>query len=175
MPQSDYGLANAGPLQIWYVEPDRKSANLITWTADIQRELALGTVLTLSYVGSKTSSGSAIMGYWNASKPSPDSNLQARRLYRFFHDPLNQNVSVQEAATIQAIISGLISTRAPRFRLTSASRGASRLVFTTPSVRRTESRAARRTARPDRTRAPGAMPAARCFRPAALGGGQFRV
>jgi len=63
--------------------------------------------LTLIYVGSKTSSGSAIMGYWNASKPSPDSNLQARRLYRFFHDPLNQNVSVQEAATIQAIISGL--------------------------------------------------------------------
>ena len=101
------GQARVGPEQIWYVEPDRKNSNHVTWTADIQRELPMGTVLTLSYVGSKTSNGSAIMGFWNASKPSPDSNFQARRPYRFFHDDLRPDIPVREASTIQAIISGL--------------------------------------------------------------------
>lgn len=103
------GTARVGPEQIWYIEPDRKSANHITWTADIQRELPMGTALTISYVGSKTSSGSAIMGYWNAAPPSPNSDIQSRRRYRYFFDALRPE-SLREAATIQGIISGLNNT-----------------------------------------------------------------
>lgn len=104
------GAATVRPESFFGVEPDRKNSNHVTWSADIQRELPMGTAFTLSYVGSKTSNGSAITGIGNLAPPSPNTDIQSRRVYRYFHDELRPAVPVREAGTIQMIVSGLNNT-----------------------------------------------------------------
>ncbi len=101
------GTATVKPENFYAVEPDRKNSNHVTWSTDIQRELPLGTALTISYVGSKTSNGSAITGIGNLALPSPNTDIQSRRIYRYFHDPLRPEVPIREAGAISMIVSGL--------------------------------------------------------------------
>lgn len=100
------GPAKTAPLLLYSVQQNRRNDSHWQWSADIQRELPLGTALTISYVGSKTSNGSAIMAYWNAAQPSSNTNFQARRPIGFFYDPLAVN-QIQQVGTIQMIIDGL--------------------------------------------------------------------
>jgi len=100
------GPSKTSPLLLYSVQQDRKNDRHWQWSADIQRELPLGTALTITYVGSKTSNGSGIMAYWNAAQPSSNTNFQARRPIGYFYDPLAAN-PIQQAGTIQMIVSGL--------------------------------------------------------------------
>ena len=100
------GPAKTSPLLLYSVQQDRKNDNHWQWSFDLQRELPLGTALTIGYVGSKTSNASNIMGYWNAAQPSSNTNFQARRPIGYFYDPLSSN-PVQQAGSIQMIIDGL--------------------------------------------------------------------
>jgi Carboxypeptidase regulatory-like domain len=100
------GPSKTNPLLLYSVQPDRKNDTHWQWSFDIQRELPLGTALTISYVGSKTSNGSAILSYWNAAQPSSNTNFQARRPIQYFYDPLAAN-PIQQAGSINMIVSGL--------------------------------------------------------------------
>lgn len=103
------GEARINPENLWYVEKDRRNHNHWTWSFDIQRELPLGTALTLSYVGSKSSNLTGIIQNWNTAPPSPDTNFQARRPVQVFHDPLRPQVEVRQVAHLQAIVNGMNS------------------------------------------------------------------
>ena len=101
------GTATVKPENFYAVEAGRKNSSHVTWTTDIQRELPLGTAFTLGYVGSKTSNGSAITGIGNLALPSPNTDIQSRRINRYFHDALRPDVAVREAGAISMIVSGL--------------------------------------------------------------------
>ncbi|HWB98596.1 MAG TPA: carboxypeptidase regulatory-like domain-containing protein, partial [Bryobacteraceae bacterium] len=100
------GTARVAPEDLWYVQKDRKLASQWTWTFDLQRELPLGTALTVGYVGSKSSNLSGIVQQWNAAPPSSDTNYQAHRPYQYFHDPLRPDIAVRQFNSLQAILSG---------------------------------------------------------------------
>jgi hypothetical protein len=101
------GPAKTNPLLLYSVLGDRKNDNHYQWSFSAERELPLGTALSISYVGSKTSNGSAIMSYYNGAPPSSNTNFQARRPVGYFYDPLSTTGNIQQAGTIQMIISGL--------------------------------------------------------------------
>jgi len=105
------GPSKTNPLLLYSVLGDRKNDNHYQWSFSLERELPLGTALTISYVGSKTSNGSAVMSYYNAAQPSSNTNFQSRRPVQFFYDPLEAAIPganvIQQAGTIQMIISGL--------------------------------------------------------------------
>ncbi|MBL8290570.1 MAG: TonB-dependent receptor, partial [Bryobacterales bacterium] len=103
------GEARINPENLWYVEKNRKNHNHWTWSFDMQRELPLGTALTVGYVGSKSSSLTGIIQNWNTAPPSPDTNFQARRPVQYFHDPLRPQVEVRTVAHLQAIVNGMNS------------------------------------------------------------------
>lgn len=103
------GEARINPENLWYVEKNRKNHNHWTWSFDLQRELPLGTALTVGYVGSKSSNLSGIIQNWNTAPPSPDTNFQARRPVQYFHDPLRPQVEVRTVAHLQAIVNGMNS------------------------------------------------------------------
>lgn len=100
------GPVKTAPLLLYSVQQNRKNDNHWQWSADIQRELPLGTALTITYVGSKTSNGSSILPYYNAAQPSSNTNFQARRPIGYFYDPLEAN-PIQQVGTIQMIVDGL--------------------------------------------------------------------
>ncbi len=102
------GPSKINPLLLYSVQPDRKNDSHWQWSASLERELPLGTSLTINYVGSKTTNGSAILSYWNGAEPSSNTNFQARRPIQYFYDPLGVGGNtIQQVGTIQMIISGL--------------------------------------------------------------------
>ncbi len=103
------GAAGANPENLWYVEKDRRNHNHWTWTFDLQRELPLGTALTVGYVGSRSMHLSGIIQNWNTAAPSSNTNFQENRPVRFFHDPLRPQVEVRQVGHLQAIVNGLNS------------------------------------------------------------------
>lgn len=82
-------LANAFPgattptgrRNVLLVPPDNKSSRHVQWSLDIQRELGWNTVLTVGYVGSKTSNLDNTVN-WNNPDPSPNTDINARRPYQ---------------------------------------------------------------------------------------------
>jgi hypothetical protein len=52
---------------------------------------------------------SGIIQNWNTAPPSSNTNFQANRPVRFFHDPLRPQVEVRQVGHLQAIVKGLNS------------------------------------------------------------------
>lgn len=82
-------LANAFPgattptgrRNVILVPPDNRSSRHVQWSLDIQRDLGWNTLLTVGYVGSKTSNMDNTVN-WNNPDPSPSTDINARRPYQ---------------------------------------------------------------------------------------------
>jgi len=64
--------------------PNNKASNYIQWTFDIQRQLPFNTILTVGYVGSKTSHLDNTVSNFNSPDPSPDTDINRRRPYQAY-------------------------------------------------------------------------------------------
>ncbi|MBL8228285.1 MAG: TonB-dependent receptor [Bryobacterales bacterium] len=64
--------------------PDNRASNYIQWSFDIQRQLPFNTVLTVGYVGSKTSHLDNTVPNFNSPDPSPDTDFNRRRPYQAY-------------------------------------------------------------------------------------------
>lgn len=64
--------------------PDNKASNYIQWSFDIQRQLPFSTILTVGYVGSKTSHLDNTVPNFNSPDPSPDTDFNRRRPYQAY-------------------------------------------------------------------------------------------
>jgi hypothetical protein len=64
--------------------PDNKASNYIQWSLDIQRQLPWNTILTVGYVGSKTSHLDNTVSNFNAPDPSPDTDINRRRPWQAY-------------------------------------------------------------------------------------------
>ncbi len=64
--------------------PDNKASNYIQWSFDIQRQLPWGSILTVGYVGSKTSHLDNTVPNFNSPDPSPDTDINRRRPYQAY-------------------------------------------------------------------------------------------
>lgn len=64
------------------VPPDNRFPDTWQWSLDIQRTLPFNTMLTVGYVGSKSSHLDNTVN-WNNPDPSPDTNINARRPYQW--------------------------------------------------------------------------------------------
>ena len=91
------------PVALNYVPPDYKHGDVWKWSFDIQRELPFNTALTVGYVGSKGSHTGNSIGNYNQPRPSPDTNVQARRPYQQFFDPAVPGRGIQTLSTIRYI------------------------------------------------------------------------
>lgn len=65
------------------VPPDNRSSNHWQWSLDLQRNLPWNTVLTVGYIGSKTSHLDNTITFNNPDPAYLDTNIQARRPYPF--------------------------------------------------------------------------------------------
>jgi len=64
--------------------PDNKASHYVQWSFDIQRQLPWGTILTVGYVGSKTSHLDNTVPNFNSPDPSPDTDINRRRPYQAY-------------------------------------------------------------------------------------------
>ncbi|MBM3728594.1 MAG: hypothetical protein FJW40_24615 [Acidobacteria bacterium] len=64
--------------------PDNKASHYVQWSFDIQRQLPLGTILTVGYVGSKSSNLDNTVPNFNAPDPSTDTDINRRRPYQAY-------------------------------------------------------------------------------------------
>ncbi|MCS7025134.1 MAG: TonB-dependent receptor [Bryobacteraceae bacterium] len=64
--------------------PDNRASNYIQWSFDIQRQLPFSAVLTVGYVGSKTSHLDNTVSNFNCPDPSPDTDFNRRRPYQAY-------------------------------------------------------------------------------------------
>lgn len=64
--------------------PDNKASHYVQWSFDIQRQLPLQTILTVGYVGSKSSNLDNTVGNFNSPDPSPDTDINRRRPYQAY-------------------------------------------------------------------------------------------
>jgi hypothetical protein len=71
-----------GARNVLLVPPDNKSSSHIQWSFDVQRQLPFNVLLTVGYVGSKSSHLDNTVN-WNNPDPSPITNINARRPYPF--------------------------------------------------------------------------------------------
>jgi hypothetical protein len=69
-----------GARNVLLVPPDNKSPSDVQWSLDIQRQLPWNMVLTVGYVGSKSSHLDNTVN-WNSPDPSPITNINSRRPY----------------------------------------------------------------------------------------------
>ncbi|HZT28853.1 MAG TPA: TonB-dependent receptor [Bryobacteraceae bacterium] len=68
------------------VAPNTKQPTVWEWSFDLQRELPLQTVLTVAYVGNKSTHISNSIGNFNSPDPSPSTNIDVRRPYQQYYD-----------------------------------------------------------------------------------------
>lgn len=61
--------------------PNNRATNHVQWSLDVQRELPWNIALTVAYVGSKTSHLDNSIGNFNNPDPSPNTDINGRRLY----------------------------------------------------------------------------------------------
>ena len=71
-----------GRRNVLLVPPDNKSMSHAQWSIDIQRQLPWNTVLTLAYVGSKSTHVDTTVN-WNNPDPSTSTDINARRPYQW--------------------------------------------------------------------------------------------
>jgi hypothetical protein len=64
--------------------PDNRASNYVQWSFDIQRQLPWNTILTVGYVGSKTSHLDNTVPNFNSPDPSPDTDINRRRPYQAY-------------------------------------------------------------------------------------------
>jgi hypothetical protein len=64
--------------------PDNKASNYIQWSIDVQRQLPWSTILTVGYVGSKTSHLDNTVPNFNSPDPSPDTDINRRRPFQAY-------------------------------------------------------------------------------------------
>jgi hypothetical protein len=80
------GAVTVRPVNVLHIQPDHRSSDHWQWSFDIQRQLPLDTVVTLGYVGSKSTHVGNSIDNWNSPDPSPDTNFQRRREFQRFYD-----------------------------------------------------------------------------------------
>jgi hypothetical protein len=68
------------------VNPQTKQPTVWEWSFDVQRELPLQAVLTVAYVGNKSTHISNSISQFNQPDPSPSTNIDARRPYQQYVD-----------------------------------------------------------------------------------------
>lgn len=81
------GTALNTPINLYGVSENHRSIDVSQWSFDIQRELPLDSVLTIAYVGSKSTHAGDAYENWNDAAPSSNTNIQARRPFPYFYDP----------------------------------------------------------------------------------------
>jgi hypothetical protein len=64
--------------------PDNKASSVVQWSFDIQRELPWATILTVGYVGSKTSHIDNTIPNFNSPGPSTNTDFNSRRPYQAY-------------------------------------------------------------------------------------------
>lgn len=64
--------------------PDNKQSHYVQWSFDIQRQLPWNTIMTVGYVGSKTSNLDNTVPNFNNPDPSPDTDINRRRPYQAY-------------------------------------------------------------------------------------------
>ncbi len=96
------GAVAAPPISVWRLEPDRQERDVWQWSFDIQRELPGSMLLTLGYVGSKTTHSANSYENFNGALPSPNTNFQSRRPLQQFFDPSQPEKGVQTLGRIFA-------------------------------------------------------------------------
>lgn len=64
--------------------PDNKASSVVQWSFDIQRQLPGQTILTVGYVGSKTSHIDNTVSNFNSPGPSTNTNFDIRRPYQAY-------------------------------------------------------------------------------------------
>ncbi len=64
--------------------PDNKASHYIQWSLDIQRQLPFSTILTVGYVGSKTSHLDNTVPNFNNPDPAPDTDINRRRPFQAY-------------------------------------------------------------------------------------------
>lgn len=90
------------PISVWRLEPDRRERDVWQWSFDIQRELPASMLLTVGYVGSKTSHSANSYENYNGALPSPNTNFQSRRPVQQFFDPYEPQKGIQTLGRIFA-------------------------------------------------------------------------
>src|SRR5581483_11132425 len=79
------GTARARRTNLLMVPPDFKQMTVWQWSFDIQRQLPLQSVLTVGYVGSKSTHIANSIANYNSPQPSSDTGIDARRpIQRYF-------------------------------------------------------------------------------------------
>lgn len=64
--------------------PDNKSSSAVQWSFDIQRSLPLNIILSVGYVGSKTSHVDNTWSNFNSPDPSTNTDINSRRPYQAY-------------------------------------------------------------------------------------------
>jgi hypothetical protein len=64
--------------------PDNKASSVVQWSMDIQRELPMNTIMTIGYVGSKTSHIDNTIGNFNSPGPSTNTDFNSRRPWQAY-------------------------------------------------------------------------------------------
>lgn len=64
--------------------PDNRSSSVWQWSFDVQRELPLSTIVTIGYVGSKTSHLDNTIGNFNSPTPSTNTDFNSRRPFQAY-------------------------------------------------------------------------------------------
>jgi hypothetical protein len=71
---------------MYAVPENHRSMDVWQWSFDIQRELPWHTVVTVGYVGSKSTHAGDDYDNWNDAAPSSNTNIQAGRPFPYFYD-----------------------------------------------------------------------------------------
>ncbi len=80
------GVARSRRTNLLMIAPDHLQMTDWQWSFDVQRELPFNSVLTVAYVGSKSTHLANSIGNFNSPDPSQDTNIDARRPYQWFSD-----------------------------------------------------------------------------------------
>lgn len=64
--------------------PDNKSSSAVQWSMDIQRSLPMNIILSVGYVGSKTSHVDNTWANFNSPQPSTNTDINSRRPYQAY-------------------------------------------------------------------------------------------
>ncbi|MFN7923431.1 MAG: TonB-dependent receptor [Bryobacteraceae bacterium] len=73
--------------------PDNKASSVWQWSFDIQRELPMNTIVTIGYVGSKTSHIDNTVSNFNSPSPSTNTDFNSRRPFQAYVSRGETNVA----------------------------------------------------------------------------------
>ncbi len=78
------GSLTGSPANLILMPYNNKQPTVVSWSFDVQRELPWQTVLTVAYVGNKSTHIETSIAGFNSPTPSTNSNIQARRPYQAY-------------------------------------------------------------------------------------------